>query len=95
MKKDEIIQNLIELNTKTNTVLERVADAVEDMNEKSELHTRALDANSKAVQEIARSISENTQAINKIIFFVVFALVLAIIVLAGAEKVLKFINVGI
>jgi len=83
MTKDDLIQKFIEMNEKTITFMDKVSSVLEELNDNNKLHKQAIDVNTQATKEM-------TKAFNKI-WYIFLLIILALIVLAGAEKVLKFI----
>jgi len=90
MKKDDLIQKFIEMNEKTITFMDKVSSVLEELNDNNKLHKQAIDVNTQATKEMTQITKEMIKHLNKI-WYILFLVILALIVLAGAEKVLKFI----
>jgi len=83
MTKDELLTKFIDLNEKTNVFLDRVSSVLKELNDQNKLHTEAIEANTEATREMTKSFNR--------IWYVFMIIILALIVLAGAEEVLKFL----
>jgi len=83
MTKDDLIQKFIDLNERSIVFMDKVSSVLSELNDNNKLHKQAIDINTQATKEM-------TKAFNKI-WYVFLLVILALIVLAGAEKVLKFI----
>ncbi|MCL4482633.1 MAG: hypothetical protein M1445_08480 [Bacteroidetes bacterium] len=94
MTKNKFIDELIGLQKTTNEYMSKFSIAIEKLNDSNLLHHQAIDTNTRATRDMTVAIKSQTSAIQSqqaLIKWVVIALVLAIILLAGAEKILKFI----
>lgn len=85
--KDKLIGVLLENSTKMNEALVGIKDAIESINDQNVLHCQAIEENTKTSQNLVSA----TNSTYKLFKWVMIALVMAIIMLAGAEKVLTFI----
>lgn len=83
MTKDQLIGKFIELNQNTNVYMERVSNVLVQLNDNNKLHRTAIEANTTATKEMTRSFNK--------IWYIFWAVIVALIVLAGAEKALKFL----
>jgi hypothetical protein len=83
MTKDQLIEKFIDLNEKTNSYLDGVSMVLKELNDQNKLHAQAIEANTQATKEMTKSFNR--------IWYVFFIAILALVVLAGAEKVLKFL----
>ena len=90
MTKDDLIQKFIEMNERTITFMDKVSLVLEELNDNNKLHKQAIDVNTQATKEMTQTTREMIKHLNKI-WYILFLVILALIVLAGAEKVLKFI----
>jgi hypothetical protein len=87
MKNKEIVDKLL---TKFNETLRKIEkniavnnEILRELNDQNKLHKQALDINTTATKEMTKSFNK--------IWYIFWAVILALIILAGAEKVLKFI----
>lgn len=80
--KTEIFVEIIKNNTEA---MHRVASAVDTLNDQNSLHYHKDDERDTTLREVVAS--------NKTISKIFYLSILALIVLAGAEKVLRFIRV--
>ncbi len=83
--KDNMIERFIELNEKTTLFMDRITQVLEDLNHNNKLHKQAIEINTQATKEMTKSFSR--------IWYVFLIIVLALVVLAGAEKVLKVLTI--
>lgn len=90
MTKDELILKFIDLSEKTNIYMERVSNVLTALNDNNKLHKQAIDVNTIATKELTKATDQQTKSFNKV-WYIFWAVVLALIVLAGAEKALKFL----
>lgn len=81
--KDDLVLKFIELNKKSNLFMERVSNVLIQLNDNNKLHKQAIDNNTEATKELVKSFNR--------IWAAFFIIILALIVLSGAEKVLKFL----
>ena len=83
MTKDEILTRMFENENKLSNAMDNIANAVEKINDQNVLDCQSIDRLGEAVK-----------GNNKVISFIQWILIvmtLAIVVLAGAEKVLEFL----
>jgi hypothetical protein len=85
MTSKEMIDKFIDLNEKSVLYMEKVSNVLIQLNDSNKLHHQALETNTSATHEMTKSFNR--------IWYVLWAVILALIVLAGAEKVLKFLPV--
>jgi len=90
MTKDDLIQKYIELNEKTITFMDKVSSVLEELNDNNKLHKQAIDTNTQATKEMTKSLNKIWNMFIRVWYIFVLT-ILALIVLAGAEKVLKFL----
>ena len=83
LTKNNLISKFIALNEKTNVYLEKVSMILEELNDQNKLHTEAIKVNTQATKEMTKSFNR--------IWLILWIVILALVVLAGAEKVLKFV----
>ncbi len=83
MTKDDLIQKFIEMNERSIVFMDKVSSVLTELNDNNKLHKQAIDINTQATKEMTRSFNK--------IWYIFLLIILALIVLAGAEKVLKFI----
>lgn len=67
--------------------MERLTVTMESLNDANILHNQILEKNTETMIEMTKSNAQTWSVIGKILF----ALTIAVVVLAGAEKVLKFL----
>jgi len=85
--KDNLIEIIISSNSKMTEALTGIKGALEKINDQNVLHCQAISENTKTSENLVTA----TSTMNRTFKWLVMVLVLAIIVLAGAEKVLKFL----
>ena len=90
MTKDELTNKFIELNEKTVKYMGQVSNVLYQLNDNNKLHRQAIDVNTVATKDMASSTKEMTKSFNKV-WIILWVIILALIVLAGAEKVLNFL----
>lgn len=90
MSKDELILKFIDLNEKTNTYMERVSNVLTALNDNNKLHKQAIDVNTAATKQLTEATKQQTKSFNKV-WYIFWMVIVALIVLAGAEKALKFL----
>ena len=90
MTKDELTNKLIDLNEKSVKYMERVSNVLVQLNDNNKLHKQAIDVNTTATKDMASSTKAMTKSFNKV-WVILWIIILALIVLAGAEKVLNFL----
>ena len=84
---NKIIDSFFETNQQMIKYMANIEGALKAINDTNILHKNALHENTDAIKLLVRGNS----AFMRIFTWILVALVLAIIVLAGAEKALKFI----
>jgi len=89
MKKDDLIKvvlngqkEMISCNAKITAALEGLTDTISNLNDNNVLHTQAI-------QELRNTLSTS----NKVFNFVLVALVMAVIILAGAKAVFDYLKI--
>lgn len=85
--KDKLIDELLVHNREMTKYMANIAGALENINDSNTLHAGAINNNTQAIQNMV----EVNSSFLKFIRWILVVLVAAIIVLAGAEKVLEFI----
>lgn len=85
--KDKLIEELLVHNQAVAGYMAHIADALQSINDSNTLHANAINDNTT---EIKNMIKVNSSFLG-FIRWILIVLVLAIIVLAGAEKVLDFL----
>lgn len=83
MTKDQMVDKFIDMNSKTVHFMEKVSGVLVQLNDQNKLHKQAIDTNTIATKEMTKSFNR--------IWNILWIIILALIILAGAEKVLKFI----
>jgi hypothetical protein len=79
---EQELLKLVRCNTK---FMERVSQTLEAINDSNVLHKKAIDENTSATREMAKSFSR--------VWYILLLVICALIVLAGAEKVFRFIKI--
>lgn len=90
MTKDQLTDKFIELNEKTVKYMGQVSGILVQLNDNNKLHKQAIDVNTTATKDMATATKEMTKSFNKV-WVILWIIILALIVLAGAEKVLNFL----
>jgi hypothetical protein len=85
--KDVLFDVVIQNNKDMTEAMNRISSAVEAINHSNELHSTIITEHTETIKSMVKV---NT-AFLSIFKWLIVSLVLAIIVLAGAEKVLKFL----
>ena len=85
MKQSEMINQLINLNKQVVKAMQANNDAIRALNDSSVLHARNLAKNTEAIDRLVAS----NQKIMQVITAILFLLVGAVVILAGAEKALR------
>lgn len=85
--KDKLIGELLTHNREVTKHMSNIAASLENINDTNILHANMLNNNNSTI----KSMVEVNTSFLKFIRWILVALVAAIIVLAGAEKVLEFI----
>ena len=85
--KDKLIEELLTHNQAVAGYMAHIADALQNINDSNTLHANAIDENTT---EIKNMVKVNSSFLD-FVRWILIVLVLAIIVLAGAEKVLDFL----
>ena len=83
MTKDELTLKFIDLSEKSTKYMERVSNVLYELNDNNKLHKQAIDINTSATKEMTKSFNK--------VWYIFLLAILALVVLAGAEKVLKFL----
>ncbi len=90
MTNKDLIKEMVGLFSEFNKTLRRIDTAIKvqseilrELNDQNKLHKQAIDINTGATVEMTRSFNR--------IWYIFWLTVLALIVLAGAEKILKFL----
>ena len=99
--KDILIETVIEQQKATTKFMERLTSTMESLNDNNVLHRVAIESNKQAIDINSKATDSMTTAIKiqsaylkmqaNYVKWITIVLVVAIIVLAGAEKALKFI----
>ena len=94
MKNDELTRILIEnqkeylsIQIELTKVLSEMKTSLEDLNDTNVLHIGKEDSRYQTIDKLATAVEARAKVMNTVFLL----LALAIIVLAGAEKVLKFV----
>ena len=85
--KDKLIDELLTHNREVAKYMSNIAGALENINDSNVLHANAITANTTVI----KSMVEVNSSFLRFIRWILIVLVAAIIVLAGAEKVLQFL----
>ena len=85
--KDKLIDELLVHNREVAKYMSNIAGALSNVNDSNILHTSSITDNTSAIKDMARINSSFLSFFR----WILAALILAVIVLAGAEKVLKFL----
>lgn len=85
--KDKLIDELLIHNREVAKYMANIAVALENINDSNLLHANAISRNT----EVVKNMVEVNSSFLKFIRWILIVLVAAIIVLAGAEKVLEFL----
>lgn len=80
--KDDLYRIIIDYNKENVKQTQKIANALESINDNNLLHSRVVDENTQAIKALVSSNSLYKQ--------VLIMLITALIVLAGAEKALQF-----
>lgn len=92
--KDSLISTIIEQQKCTTQFMERITATLEALNDNNILHKKAIDINTVATKDMTSAIKVQSAYLKmqaNYIRWITIVLVAAIIVLAGAEKALKFL----
>lgn len=92
--KDVLIETIINQQKTTTEFMDRITSALEALNDNNLLHKQAIDLNTKATDSMTSSIKVQSAYLKmqaNYTKWITIVLVAAIIVLAGAEKALKFL----
>lgn len=91
MKNEELMKEILSLSKKFNATvvnLEKTmavhSEILRQINDQNKLHKQAIDINTVATKEMTKSFNK--------IWYVFWIVILALVVLAGAEEVLKFLS---
>ena len=85
--KDKLIKMYIESNARMVEYVSHLDTTLKALNDNNILHTQTLSKNTEAVREMVKS----NNRFMKLFSWILVVLTLAIVILAGAEKALKFI----
>ena len=83
MTNKELTEKFIELSEKNVLYMEKVFSVLTALNDNNKLHVKSLNVNTNATKEMTKSFNR--------IWYILWIVILALVVLAGAEKVLKFL----
>jgi hypothetical protein len=90
MKNQDLLQDLIDLSNKFNDTIVNIEktmavnnEILRAINDQNKMHKQAIETNTIATREMTKSFNK--------IWYIFWIAILALVVLAGAEKVLKFI----
>lgn len=87
MTKDQLTEKFIDLNERNIKAFDGLSEAIRDINGNNVLHNAQTEKIEKQIERLVTGAELISNGMTKIIWVIV----LALIVLAGAEKVLKFI----
>jgi len=88
MTRDEMFNLILDNNNKTIEYMAKLSDSMANLNDKSVYHSSLLVNNTKALNKMVTANEENLKMF-RIIFYVI---VIALVVLAGAEKALPYLG---
>lgn len=98
MTNQQLINKLIELSEKFNNTVSKMETAfsvqseiLRQINDQNKLHKQAIETNTQATNDLSALVKEQTRSFNKM-WYIFWIIVMALIVLAGAEKVFQFIK---
>lgn len=101
--KDALISTIIEQQKTTTQFMERITASLEALNDNNILHRQAIDSSRAAIDINSKATNDMTGAIRiqsaylklqaNYVKWIGFVLVAAIVILAGAEKALKFLPI--
>ena len=83
MTNKQLTDKFIDLNEKSVLYMEKVSNVLIQLNDQNKLHKTAIDTNTTATKEMTKSFNK--------VWYIFWLFALALIILAGAEKVLKFL----
>ena len=83
MTNKELTEKFIELSEKNVLYMEKVSSVLTALNDNNKLHVKSIDVNTNTTKEMTKSFNR--------IWYILWIVILALVVLAGAEKVLKFL----
>lgn len=90
MKNADVIEKIIELSEKFNSTVSSLekglavqSEILREINDQNKLHKQAIDVNTAATREMTKSFNK--------IWYIFWVVILALIVLAGAGRILDFI----
>lgn len=83
MTNKQLTDKFIDLTEKSVLYMEKVSNVLVQLNDQNKLHKQAIDTNTSATKEMTKSFNK--------IWIILWIVILALVVLAGAEKVLKFL----
>jgi len=85
--KDKLISIIIDGQKQTTAYMGKLSETLSSLNDNSVLHRKAIEVNTTATEEMATGVNSMLSMFK----WVIVALVLAIISLAGAEKIIHLI----
>ncbi|MEM4711394.1 MAG: hypothetical protein QXL18_05600 [Candidatus Woesearchaeota archaeon] len=98
MTNKQLINKLIELSEKFNNTILKIETAfsvqseiLRQINDQNKLHKQAIEINTQATKDLSILVKEQIKSFNKI-WYIFWLIIMALIVLAGAEKVFQFIK---
>lgn len=83
MTNKQLTERFMDLSEKSVLYMEKVSSVLTALNDNNKLHAKAIEVNTNATQEMTKSFNR--------IWYILWVVILALVVLAGAEKVLKFL----
>lgn len=83
MTKDQLTEKFIDLNEQTIEYMGKITAVLDKLNDSNRLHKDAVAENTNATREMTKSFNR--------IWYILLIVILALVVLSGAEKVLKFL----
>jgi len=90
MTNKELTYKFIDLNEKSVLFMERVSNVLVQLNDNNKLHTQAITNVKEVIKTNTNATQDMTKSFDKF-FKLLILVIIALIVLAGAEKALKFI----
>lgn len=98
MKNQELVNKLIELSEKFNNTISKIETAfsvqseiLRQINDQNKLHKQAIETNTQATKDLSTLVKEQTRSFNKM-WYIFWIVIMALVVLAGAEKIFQFIK---
>ncbi|MEM5875579.1 MAG: hypothetical protein QXX45_03365 [Candidatus Aenigmatarchaeota archaeon] len=97
MKNKDLVNKLIELSEKFNCTISKMETAfsvqseiLRQINDQNKLHQKAIEANTQATKDLSVLVKEQTKSFNRF-WYIFWIVIMALIVLAGGEKVFQYI----